>query len=101
MGRARRYAGGPWPDSDGCAAECRAIRCEARDGAISHCGNDLRGLCERSGGFTPQHGGVVKADVDYKPGKAVVVFDTAKQSADSLSKFITECGYHVKEIELV
>lgn len=45
--------------------------------------------------------GVVKADVDYKAGQAVVTFDTAKQSADSLSKFVTKCGYHVKETKLV
>ena len=45
--------------------------------------------------------GVVKADVDYKAGQAVVTFDTAKQSADSLSKFVTKCGYQVKETKLV
>lgn len=45
--------------------------------------------------------GVVKADVDYKAGWAIVTFDTAKQSADSLSKFVTKCGYQVKETKLV
>jgi len=45
--------------------------------------------------------GVVKADVDYKAGQAVVTFDAAKQSADNLSKFVTKCGYQVKETKLV
>jgi copper chaperone CopZ len=45
--------------------------------------------------------GVVKADVDYEAGQAVVTFDAAKQSADSLSKFVTKCGYQVKETKLV
>lgn len=45
--------------------------------------------------------GVVKADVDYKAGQAVVTFDAATQSADSLSKFVTKCGYQVKETKLV
>lgn len=45
--------------------------------------------------------GVVKADVDYKAGQAVITFDAAKQSADSLSKFVTKCGYQVKETKLV
>ena len=45
--------------------------------------------------------GVVKADVDYKAGQAIVTFDAAKQSADSLSKFVTKCGYQVKEAKLV
>ena len=45
--------------------------------------------------------GVVKADVDYKAGQAIVTFDAAKQSADSLSKFVTKCGYQVKETKLV
>jgi copper chaperone CopZ len=45
--------------------------------------------------------GVVKADVDYKAGQAVVTFDTAKQSPESLSKFVTKCGYQVKETKVV
>jgi copper chaperone CopZ len=45
--------------------------------------------------------GVVKADVDYKAGQAIVTFDAAKQSADSLSKFVMKCGYQVKETKLV
>jgi len=45
--------------------------------------------------------GVVKADVDYKAGQAVITFEAAKQSADSLSKFVTKCGYQVKETKLV
>jgi copper chaperone CopZ len=45
--------------------------------------------------------GVVKAEVDYKAGQAVITFDAAKQSADSLSKFVTKCGYQVKETKLV
>jgi len=45
--------------------------------------------------------GVVKADVDYKAGQAVITFDAAKQSADSLSKFVTKCGYQVKETKVV
>ena len=45
--------------------------------------------------------GVVKADVDYKAGQAVITFDTAKQSAESLSKFIASCGYQVKEAKVV
>ncbi|SRR5579871_5397131 len=45
--------------------------------------------------------GVVKADVDYKAGQAIITFDAAKQSADGLSKFVTKCGYQVKETKLV
>jgi copper chaperone CopZ len=45
--------------------------------------------------------GVVKADVDYKGGQAVITFDSAKQSAESLSKFVAECGYQVKEAKVV
>jgi periplasmic mercuric ion binding protein len=45
--------------------------------------------------------GVVKADVDYKAGQAVVTFDTTKQSAESLSKFIVSCGYEVTETKVV
>lgn len=45
--------------------------------------------------------GVVKADVDYKAGQAVITFDAAKQSAESLSKFVTKCGYQVKEAKVV
>jgi periplasmic mercuric ion binding protein len=45
--------------------------------------------------------GVVKADVDYKAGQAVVTFDTTKQSAESLSKFIVSCGYQVTETKVV
>jgi copper chaperone CopZ len=45
--------------------------------------------------------GVLKADVDYKAGQAVITFDTAKQSAESLSKFIASCGYQVKEAKVV
>ena len=45
--------------------------------------------------------GVVKVNVDYQAGQAVVTFDASKQSADSLSKFITKCGYQVKETKLV
>jgi copper chaperone CopZ len=45
--------------------------------------------------------GIVKADVDFKAERAVITFDTEKQSADSLSKFVTKCGYQVKEIKVV
>jgi copper chaperone CopZ len=45
--------------------------------------------------------GIVKADVDYKGGQAVITFDTAKQSMESLSKFIVSCGYRVKETKVV
>jgi copper chaperone CopZ len=45
--------------------------------------------------------GVVKADVDHKAGQAVIVFDAAKQTADSLAKFVAKCGYQVKETKLV
>src|SRR5437879_1802048 len=40
---------------------------------------------------------VVKVTVDYKAGQAVVTFDTNKQSAESLSKFVASCGYKVTE----
>ena len=45
--------------------------------------------------------GVEKVDVDYKAGQAVITFDPTKQTADSLSKFVAECGYKVKEIKVV
>jgi copper chaperone CopZ len=45
--------------------------------------------------------GVVKVTVDYKAGQAVVTFDTSKQSAQSLSKFVASCGYKVKETKVV
>lgn len=45
--------------------------------------------------------GVVKVTVDYKAAQAVVTFDTGKQSAESLSKFVASCGYKVKETKLI
>jgi copper chaperone CopZ len=45
--------------------------------------------------------GVVRVTVDYKAGQAVVTFDTSKQNADSLSKFVASCGYKVKETRVV
>jgi copper chaperone CopZ len=45
--------------------------------------------------------GVVKADVDYKAGRAIITFNPAKQSVESLSKFIASCGYQVKETKVV
>jgi copper chaperone CopZ len=45
--------------------------------------------------------GVVKVTVDYKAGQAVVTFDTSKQSAESLSRFVASCGYKVKETRVV
>jgi copper chaperone CopZ len=44
--------------------------------------------------------GVVKAEVDYKAGQAVIIFDSAKQSPESVSKFIVSCGYQVKETKV-
>lgn len=48
-----------------------------------------------------QLAGVVKADVDYKTGQAVITFDAAKQRLENLSKFVTKCGYQVKETKVV
>lgn len=45
--------------------------------------------------------GVVKADFDYMARRVVITFDAAKQSAGSLSKFVTKCGYQVKETKVV
>ena len=45
--------------------------------------------------------GVQKADVDYKTGQAVIVFDPAKQSAASLSAHVVASGFQVKEIKVV
>jgi Cu+-exporting ATPase len=45
--------------------------------------------------------GVVKVNVDYKAGQAVVTYETSKQSAESLSKFVASCGYKVKETTVV
>jgi len=45
--------------------------------------------------------GVVKVTVDYKAGQAVVTFDTGKQSAESLSRFVASCGYKVKETKVI
>jgi copper chaperone CopZ len=44
--------------------------------------------------------GVAKASVDYKAGEAVITFDPAKQTTESLSKFVTKCGYQVKEAKV-
>ncbi|HXB66652.1 MAG TPA: heavy metal-associated domain-containing protein [Candidatus Acidoferrales bacterium] len=43
--------------------------------------------------------GVEKASIDYKNGQATIIFDPARQSADSLSKFVADCGYQVKELK--
>jgi copper chaperone CopZ len=45
--------------------------------------------------------GVVKASIDYKAGQAVITFDPAKQSNDKLAKFVTGCGYQVKDIKVI
>jgi copper chaperone CopZ len=45
--------------------------------------------------------GVQKADVDYKTGQAVIVFDPAKQSAASLSAHVVASGYQVMEVKVV
>ena len=45
--------------------------------------------------------GVVKATVDYKAGQAVVTFDAKKQTAESLARFVANCGYKVKETKVV
>jgi len=42
--------------------------------------------------------GLWKADVDYKAGQAIITLTVAKQSAESLSRFVTKCGYEVKEL---
>lgn len=44
--------------------------------------------------------GVEKAAIDYESGRAMIMFDPAKQSAESLSKLVAECGYRAKEIKL-
>jgi copper chaperone CopZ len=45
--------------------------------------------------------GVQKADIDYKTGQAMIVFDPAKQSAASLSAHIVASGYRVTEVKVV
>ena len=45
--------------------------------------------------------GVEKASIDYKAGQAVITFDPAKQSVESLGKFVVSCGYQVKETKVV
>lgn len=45
--------------------------------------------------------GIVKADVDYEAGQAVITFDPPKQNAESLAKFIASCGYRVKETKVI
>jgi copper chaperone CopZ len=45
--------------------------------------------------------GVEKAAVDYKAGQAEITFDPGKQTAESLSKFVTNCGYQVKETKVI
>jgi Cu+-exporting ATPase len=45
--------------------------------------------------------GVAKVSVDYKAGQAVITFDPAKQSSQSLAKFVTSCGYQVKETKAI
>ncbi len=45
--------------------------------------------------------GVEKVAVDYKAGQAVITFDPGKQSVDSISKFVADCGYEVKETKVI
>ena len=45
--------------------------------------------------------GVQTVSVDYKTGFAVITFDPAKQTTQSLSKFVADCGYQVKETKVV
>ncbi len=41
--------------------------------------------------------GVEQASIDYKTGQAVIRFDPATQTPESLSELVTSCGYQVKE----
>ena len=45
--------------------------------------------------------GVTTASIDYKAGEAVITFDPAKQSIESLSKLVKSSGYQVKETKVV
>ena len=45
--------------------------------------------------------GVQTVSVDYKTGLALITFDPAKQTTQSLSKFVADCGYEVKETKVV
>ena len=74
---------------------------EAEDRANAHRGDDLRGVRQGPGASFRNMAGVVRADLDYKAGQAVVTFDTAKQGGERLSKFIVSCGYQVKETKVV
>ena len=47
----------------------------------------------------PQFGSSISAQSPISP--KVIRFDPAKQSADSLSKFVTDYDYVVKEIKVV
>ncbi len=45
--------------------------------------------------------GVDKVAVDFRAGQAVITFDPGKQSVDSISKFVADCGYEVKETKVI
>jgi copper chaperone CopZ len=45
--------------------------------------------------------GVEKATIDYAAGQAVITFDPSKQSADSFSKLVADCGYKVKALNVI
>jgi len=87
-------AASPAPQSGQTSAQQKTLRFRIAGMTCAACAKGLEASFRNLAG-------VVKADVDYKAGQAVVTFDAAKQSADSLSKFVTKCGYQVKEAKLV
>ena len=74
---------------------------EPKDRADAYCGDDLRVVREGSRSLVPQHGRRSESGRRYKAGQAVVTFDSSKQSAESLSKFVASCGYKVKETKVI
>lgn len=84
----------PAPQSGQTSAQQKTVRFRIAGMTCAACAKGLEASFRNMAG-------VVKADVDYKAGQAVITFDAAKQSADSLSKFVTKCGYQVKETKLV
>ncbi len=95
MGGGRRLSASPVPQS-GAQTKASQKTVQMRIAGIT-CASCAKGL-EAS---LRNMAGVVRVTVDYEDGQAVVTFDTTKQSAQNLSKFVASCAYEVKETKVV
>jgi copper chaperone CopZ len=95
FGTCLQVAAGPAPENGGqTSAKQRTVQMRIAGMTCVACAKGLEAaLCNVAG--------VLKADVDYKAGQAVITFDTTKQSAEILSTFIASCGYQAKETKVV